>query len=123
MVVLTLRDVIDVKLLTVRQTAELIAISTRKVYELVTAGKLAHYRIDNSIRIAETDAVDFIAGCRIAQQPPIAVPAEDFSPRTRKPAPDQLSAKTSHLTIGPRQLALLHRGGIGISAPNGRSVG
>jgi len=111
-------------LLTVRQAAEILTVSRRKVYNLVTAGKLPHYRIDNVIRIAETDVDAYLADCRVAHQPLLTPPAaDDVSPRVRKPPADQRPVKTSHLEIGPRQLALLRREGVGISAPNDRSAG
>jgi excisionase family DNA binding protein len=115
--------VVDVKLLTVRQAAEVLAISTRKVYGLVAEGKLPHYRIDNTIRIAAADVENFIAECRVDRLPAVVAPAADILPRARKPAAGQSPVKTSHLKIGPRQLALLRRGGVGTSGPNGRSGG
>jgi excisionase family DNA binding protein len=118
-----LRGAIAVKLLTVREAADLLAISTRKVYQLVAAGKLAHYRIDNTIRIAEVDVENFIAGCRIDQRPVIAATAEGISLRARKLASGQPRIKTSHLEIGPQQLALLRRGGVATSGPNDHSDG
>jgi len=110
------------RLLTVRQAAELLTVSTRKVYNLVTAGKLPYYRIDNVIRIAEEDVEDFLTDCRVARQPLAVQPTEESVSRTRKPRPAQPPVKSSHLKIGPRQLALLRRGGVGISDSGGRSA-
>jgi excisionase family DNA binding protein len=98
-------------------------ISTRKVYNLVKAGKLPHYRIDNSIRIAEPDLESYIAGCYVAPQPQAPESTAEPAPKARKPLDRQPPVKTSHLKVGPRQLALLRRGGVGISGPDGRSAG
>jgi excisionase family DNA binding protein len=46
------------KLLTVREAAEKLTVSGRKVYNLIAAGKLPCYRIDNVIRIADVDVED-----------------------------------------------------------------
>jgi len=97
--------------------------TTQKPVNGNAEGKLPHYRIDNTIRIAAADVENFIAGCHVDSQPVIVAPAKDVSPRARKPASGDPPVTTSHLTIGPRQLALLRRGGVGISAPNGRSDG
>jgi excisionase family DNA binding protein len=43
------------KLLTVRQVAELLQVSTATVYKLVAEGKLAHVRVRNSIRFKASD--------------------------------------------------------------------
>ena len=110
-------------LLTIRQAAEMLTVSTRKVYNLVTAGKLPHYRIDNVIRIAEEDAEDYLADCRVAQQPVVQEPTEEPIRKPRASRSSQPGLKTSHLKIGPRQLSLLRRGGVGISGQDGRSAG
>lgn len=110
-------------LLTVRQAAGKLTVSIRKVYNLIAEGKLPHYRIDNAIRVAVTDVESFVAACRIDQQPAAFAPVENVSNRARKSATDQSPVKASHLTIGPRQLALLRRGGVGISGPSDRSAG
>lgn len=111
------------RLLTVRQAATRLTISTRKAYNLVEMGKLPHYRIDNAIRIAEDDVEDFLTDCRVARQPLAVQPMEESASRAKKPRSAQPPVKSSHLRIGPRQLALLRRGGVGTSAPNGRSDG
>jgi len=111
------------QLLTVRQTAERMTISTRKVYNLVEVGKLPCYRIDNAIRIAEEDVADYLADCRVAQQPVVQAQVEEPVQRARKPSHRQPRIKTSHLKIGPRQLALLRRGGVGTSGQDGHSDG
>ena len=60
-------------LLTVRQAADMLTVSTRKVYNLITEGKLPHYRIDNAIRVAVADVEDYLADCRITC-PPVVEP-------------------------------------------------
>jgi len=108
-------------LLTVRRAADLLTVSTRKVYNLISEGQLPHYRIDNVIRIAEEDVEDYLADCRIARQPLVVEHIAEAVPRTKKPRTGQSAVKTSHLTIGPRQLSLLRRGGVAISGPSDRS--
>ena len=108
-------------LLTVRQAADMLTVSTRKVYNLVTEGKLPHYRIDNVIRIAQDDVEDYIADCRVARQPIVLEKVVEPTRRARKPSSGQSAVKTSHLKIGPRQLSLLRRAGVGISEPSDRS--
>ena len=111
------------QLLTVREAAKLMSLSTRKVYNLITSGRLSHYRIDNAIRVAVTDVEDYLANCLVMRQPQVEVHAE--GPMLHRTSLDrnQEPVKTSHLNVGPRQLALLRRGGVGISGPNGHSGG
>jgi excisionase family DNA binding protein len=66
------------RLLTVRHAAELLTVSTRKAYNLVTVGKLPCYRIDNVIRIAEEDVEDYLADCRVAPQPVVQEQVEEL---------------------------------------------
>jgi excisionase family DNA binding protein len=111
------------RLLTAREAAEKLTVSTRKVYNLVAAGKLPHYRINNTVRIAEEDIEDYLADCRIARQPVIPEHVEEPPHRGRNLSSGQPRVTASHLKIGPRQLALLRRGGVGTSGPNGRNDG
>jgi len=114
-------DTAQPALLTVRQAAEMLTVSVRKVYNLVTAGKLPHYRIDNAIRVALVDVEDYLASCRITC-PAVVEPLPEVNrPRAKKPRAGQTPMRTSHLTIGPRQLSLLRRAGVGISGPSDRS--
>jgi excisionase family DNA binding protein len=48
--------------LTVREVAERLAISTATVYALCDRGELPHVRISNAIRIDPADLAAFIAG-------------------------------------------------------------
>ena len=48
-------------LLTVRQVAERLGVSTFTVYGLCERGELAHVRISNSIRIAPADLAAYVA--------------------------------------------------------------
>jgi excisionase family DNA binding protein len=108
-------------LLTVRQAADMLTVSTRKVYNLITAGKLPHYRIDNAIRVAVADVEDYLASCRITCPAVVEPMPEENRQRAQKPRAGQTPVRTSHLTIGPRQLSLLRRGGVAISGPSDRS--
>jgi excisionase family DNA binding protein len=49
------------RLLTIRQVAEQLGISTATIYTLVERGELAHVRVSNAIRIATADVSAFIA--------------------------------------------------------------
>ncbi len=109
-------------LLTVRQAADRLTVSTRKVYNLITEGKLPHYRIDNAIRVAVADVEEYLANCRITFPAVVQSLPEEPHQRAKKPRAGQAPARTAHLTIGPRQLSLLRRGGVGISEPNDRSA-
>jgi excisionase family DNA binding protein len=108
-------------LLTVRQAAELLTVSTRTVYNLINGGKLPHYRIANAIRVAMADVEDYMADCRITCSAVVQPMPEENRQRAKKPRAGQTPVRTSHLTIGPRQLSLLRRGGVAISGPSDRS--
>jgi excisionase family DNA binding protein len=110
-----------VKLLTVRQAAALLTVSPRKVYNLITTGKLPYYRIGRVIRIAQEDVDDYFSDCRVARSL-MAESARSPDSRAKKPNAAEHPITNSQLKIGPRQLALLRRGGVGISAPNDRSA-
>jgi excisionase family DNA binding protein len=49
------------RLLTVRQVAEQLGVSTATVYALVDRGELVHVRVSNAIRIAAADVSAFVA--------------------------------------------------------------
>ena len=52
------------RLLTVREVAERLSVSTATIYTLCERGELPHVRISNSIRIAPADLAAFLAGQR-----------------------------------------------------------
>ncbi len=52
------------RLLTVREVAERLAVSTASIYTLCERGELPHVRISNAIRIAPADLAAFLAGKR-----------------------------------------------------------
>ena len=56
------------RLLSVKQTAERLAVTTATVYGLCASGRLAHIRILNVIRIALADLSAFIQSCRSPAQ-------------------------------------------------------
>ncbi len=56
-------------LLTVRDVAARLNVSTAMVYKLCDRGELPHVRISNPIRIAPADLADFIAHSRSFQRP------------------------------------------------------
>ena len=114
-------DAAQPALLTVRQAAEMLTVSTRTVYNLINGGKLPHYRIAKAIRVAAADVEDYLADCRITCPAVVAPLPEVNRSRAKKPRAGQTPVRTSHLTIGPRQLSLLRRAGVGISEPGDRS--
>jgi len=52
------------RLLTVREAAERLAVSTATLYALCDRGELPHVRVSNAIRIAPADLAAFLAGQR-----------------------------------------------------------
>jgi excisionase family DNA binding protein len=52
------------RLLSVKQVAEHLGVTTATVYGLCAHGRLAHVRILNVVRIAPSDLSEFIASCR-----------------------------------------------------------
>jgi excisionase family DNA binding protein len=52
------------QLLTVRQVAEQLAVSTATVYALVERGELRHVRVSNAIRVASVDLDAYLAAQR-----------------------------------------------------------
>jgi len=53
-----------VRLLTVREVAERLAVCTATVYALVERGEIRHVRISNAIRVHPDDLEAFITGKR-----------------------------------------------------------
>jgi len=53
-----------VRLLTVREVAERLAVCTATVYALVERGEIRHLRVSKAIRIHPDDLEAFIAGSR-----------------------------------------------------------
>ena len=53
-----------VRLLTVREVAERLAVCTATVYALVERGEIRHLRISNAIRVHPDDLEAFVAGKR-----------------------------------------------------------
>jgi excisionase family DNA binding protein len=50
------------RLLTVREVAQLLAVSTPIVYRLCDRGEVAHGRVSNAIRIAPQAVIDYLSG-------------------------------------------------------------
>jgi len=53
-----------VRLLTVREVAERLAVCTATVYALVERGEIRHLRVSNAIRVHPDDLQAFVAGKR-----------------------------------------------------------
>jgi excisionase family DNA binding protein len=58
-------------LLTVKQVAQQLGMSTASVYGLCADGRLPHIRILNAIRVAPADVAAFVASCRDGRSRPI----------------------------------------------------
>jgi len=73
--------------MTIRETCKRIGISASKLYQLVGARQIAHYRVGGKIIFHDDDIAAFMAGCRVS-----ASPAENI------PQPRRLKLK--HITLG-----------------------
>ena len=51
--------------MTVKETAKRIGISASKVYQLVAARAIAHYRIDGKLVFSDADVDAYLASCRV----------------------------------------------------------
>ena len=63
----------DTKLLTVKDVAERLSVSTSLVYQLVESGKLPVHRIGNgrgAIRFSPQDIETYLEECRVEKQAP-----------------------------------------------------
>ena len=56
------------RLLSIKQVAEHLGVTTATVYGLCAHGRLAHVRILNIIRVEPSDLSEFIASCRVRAQ-------------------------------------------------------
>jgi excisionase family DNA binding protein len=71
------------------EAAKKIGISASKLYQLVAARQIAHYRVGGKIILSEEDVASFLAGCRVS-----AVPADNI------PQPPRLKLKHIRLSRG-----------------------
>jgi excisionase family DNA binding protein len=55
--------------MTIMQAARKIGISASKLYQLVAARQIAHYRVGGKIIFSEDDIASFLAGCRVSATP------------------------------------------------------
>ena len=77
------------RLLTVRQVAEGLEVSTSTVYALIERGEIAHVRVSNAIRVAPTDlAAYLISGRRKGRPSPAPVGIPKAQPNRSRPARD-----------------------------------
>jgi excisionase family DNA binding protein len=51
-------------MLKVKQVAERLNLSAAKVYELLGAGRLPHYRLDGAIRVSEEQLKHYLEGAK-----------------------------------------------------------
>ena len=52
--------------MTVREAAKRIGISASKLYQLLAAKRISHYRIGGKIVLSEADVEHFLETCRVA---------------------------------------------------------
>ena len=64
--------------MTIIEASKRIGISPSKLYQLVAARQIAHYRVGGKIIFHDDDIAAFMAGCRIA-----AAPTESLPPMPR----------------------------------------
>ena len=62
------------KFLTVEQVADILQLSRSKIYQFVENGTIVSHKIGGSVRIAESDLLDYLSRCRMekneAERPP-----------------------------------------------------
>ena len=73
--------------MTVNEAARRIGISASKVFQLVNARRIAHYRIGGKIVFSEPDVASYLESCHVGTAAPIAA-----VPRMRP--------RLKHLTLG-----------------------
>lgn len=92
------------KALTVRETAELLGVSDKHIYELAAGGTLPAFHVGRSVRLDPQDVADWLR-----DKKPISakLAAEEFSPKHKariqdtksNPAYKVLRSKVQHLEI------------------------
>ena len=73
--------------MTVAEAAKKIGISASKLYQLVSAGEIAHYRVGGKIIFRDDDIASFLANCRV----------ESASTKVIAPPPHP---RLKHLSLG-----------------------
>ena len=73
--------------MTVNEAARRIGISASKVYQLVGARRIAHYRIGGKIIFSELDIASYLESCHVGTAAPVA-------------AVPHVRPKLKHLTLG-----------------------
>jgi excisionase family DNA binding protein len=64
--------------MTVIEASKKIGISPSKLYQLIAARQIAHYRVGGKILFSDEDIIAFLAGCRVGVA---AAPAATPRPR------------------------------------------
>ena len=57
-------------MMTVRDAAAYLQMSTKYVYKLVESGQLPHYKFGNRVGIDQNDLDEFVKSCRVEQPTP-----------------------------------------------------
>ena len=58
--------------MTVAQAAEKIGISASKLYQLIAARAITHYRVGGKILFSQADVDAYLASCRVGAVAPVA---------------------------------------------------
>lgn len=74
-------------MLRVSQVASRLNLSASKVYQLIDAGKIPHYRLDGSIRVTEDQLTEYLDAVRQGR-------SEPNPPRPKLPRP-----RLRHITL------------------------
>jgi excisionase family DNA binding protein len=68
--------------MTIAQAANRIGISKSKLYQLVAARAIVHYRVGGKILFSESDVDSFLASCRVGAVTTVAT-APRFQPKLK----------------------------------------
>jgi len=71
-------------ILTVREVAARLRVSTATVYKLAASGALPYFRVSSTVRIAEPDLIAFVAQPRVCQKTGVREPMAPDCSRGRK---------------------------------------
>jgi len=72
--------------MTIAEAAPRLGISASKLYQLVAARAIAHYRVGGKIVFSQADIDDYLARCRVAAVAPV-------------PAAPRVKLRLKHITL------------------------
>jgi excisionase family DNA binding protein len=83
------------RLLTVRQVAARLEVSTATVYALIARGELAHLRVSNAIRVARLDLAAYVTAARRKLRSKTSTRPASVRGTPRKPGSSGYAAHTT----------------------------